>query len=246
MKVSIIASAIRTNLWEAFSKSLLNNKVEYEIIFAGPKAPDQQYPNLRHIQTGNIKPAQCIHIAMLHAKGELIHWSADDAEYPDGILDDIYAIWQKYYKANVGPTVIACETIECGNVCPVESFILYDDIKDSPIMAPLGFIAADQLKHLGGISDRRYAGGQYENDLMMRVYADGGSVYLYRDKRIVLDHFNKHTNHCSDFSNAYKHGRKILETSWPRELQGRTDKFEPFEDLPDLLTSSQSYKGIWQ
>ena len=243
MKVSIIASAIRTNLWEEFTTSLLSNKIEYEIIFAGPKAPDQEYPNLRHIQTGNIKPAQCIYIASQHAKGELIHWSADDCKYPDGLLDDVYSIWKGIGDDN---TSIACETIENGHVCPVESFILYDHIKTSPIMAPLGFMSLKRLVELGGISDRRYTGGQYENDLMMRHYAAGGRLFTYSHKLIELDHKNKHTNHHSDFSNGYKHGRKILEASWPADfLPNRQDAFEPFENTPDLYTKSQSHTGIW-
>ena len=241
--ISIIASAIRTQHWAEFTDSLVNNKVPYEIIFAGPVAPDRQYKNLQHIKTGNIKPAQCIYIASLYAKGDLVHWSADDCKYPDGILDDIYSMWQKH---NDDKAVIACETVESGKVCPVESFTLYDDVKTSPIMAPLGFMSLKYMRELGGISDRRYTGGQYENDLLMRVYADGGSLLRYNDKQIALDHFNKHVNHNSDFSSAHRQGRRILENSWPRPgLLQRQDTFEPFENTPDLLTVSQSHKGIW-
>lgn len=243
MKISIIASAIRTNLWEAFSKSLVNNKVEYEIIFAGPKVPDREYPRLIHISTGNIKPAQCIYIASLYATGELVHWSADDCEYPDGILDDVYNL---YKSIDDTKTILACETIENSKVCPVDSFILYDADPKSPIMAPLGFMNLDYMRDLGGIADKRYTGGQYENDLLMRAYADGARLFTYTDKRIELDHQNKHINKCSAFSDGYKHGRKILETSWPmHNYRTRQDFFEPFENRDDLLTVSQSYKEIW-
>lgn len=112
-------------------------------------------------------------------------------------------------------------------------------------MAPLGFMNREYMLSLGGISDKRYTGGQYENDLLMRAYADGARLFTYTDKRIELDHQNKHTNKCSAFSDGYKHGRQILEASWPPHAKVRTDSFQPFEDNEFLYVSSQSHKGIW-
>lgn len=244
MKISIIASAIRPHLWEEFSKSLVNNKCEYEIIFAGPKEPDKEYPNLIHIKTGNIKPAQCYYIASLYATGDLVHWTADDAIYPDGILDDVAEMWAMINN----PKVLICpQTLENSKLCEVQNFLLYDRDANSPVMAPFGFMSLDYMRELGGIADRRYTGGQYENDLVLRLYADGGKLYPYKYKTIEVDHVNRHLNRCgSALSDQYPHGRKILEASWPiGHYTKRQDFFEPFENKDDLLTSSQSYKGIW-
>lgn len=122
-------------------------------------------------------------------------------------------------------------------------------------MAPFGFIRKDVMDHLNGF-DRRYIGGQYENDFLLRFYKDGGELVGYADKPILVDHFNKHTNHHSNFSNFYKHGREVLENSWRAGgycqnptgatlLQERSDTFQPYYDFK-ILEVTQGPQGLWE
>lgn len=249
-KVSIFCSAVRTKDWEVFMQSLLPNKISFEVIFCGdvlpPEGFDKYGDKFKHIYS-TVKPAQCCEIARRACRGELIHWTADDCEYPEGLLDDVYDYWK---SMNDEKTVFSVQTIENGEVCTPESHRIYDGDKDSPIMAPLGFMSRAFMDKLGGF-DRRYVGGQYENDLIMRVYADGGTVYPYKLKSIVIPHKDKHVNFNSNFSKYYSLGRGILGQDWPMSSYTKTTvtapewyKFHPYSD-ENILTVSQDNKGEW-
>jgi len=130
-------------------------------------------------------------------------------------------------------------------------------------MAPLGIMSREYLDKLGGV-DRRYICGQYENDIVMRVYADGGKVYPFGDKTSYIDinHIGKESImlgrpatwvdfQVRSFAKGYRSDRRVLEQSWCggsgiyKVLSQRTDKFESFTD-EDLLTKSQSNRGVWE
>jgi hypothetical protein len=90
----------------------------------------------------------------------------------------------------------------------------------------------------------------------MRAYADGGTVEIFGDKEsyIEIDHWNK-SKLCNEgnflkrpFAQGYQKDREVLESSWTingKVTMVRNDKFEPFTKQ-DLLTKSQSNKGIWE
>jgi hypothetical protein len=249
MKISIFASAIRTNLWKQQLESLERNKVDWELVFVGPKDPGFTHPNLKWYYS-NVKPAQCCEAARRRCTGDIVSWTADDAEYPEGILDDI----AKIFETAPEKTLVACSTIENGHLCPWDSFTLFDK-PDSPIMAPFGFIRREYMDKFNGF-DKRFIGGQYENDFLLRFHKDGGQVVGYSDKPIIVDHYNKHTNHHSDFSNFYKHGRQVLENSWRAGgysqcmnnavlLPERADQFQPYYDFK-ILEVTQGPQGLWE
>ena len=113
IKVSIIASSIRTHWWTCFLTSLKSNTVKYEVIFVGSVKPTFDialYPELKHIYT-TVKPAQAYEIGFRQAQGELIHWSADDAEYDPHALDYVY---DSYTFKNDYKLMIALSTFENG------------------------------------------------------------------------------------------------------------------------------------
>jgi hypothetical protein len=251
MKISIFASAIRTKFWPEQLESLEKNKVDWELVYVGSKQPDFHHPNLKWYFS-EVKPAQCCEAARRNCTGDILSWTADDAIYPAGILDDIANLFTSYPDEKL---IIAAETIENERPCPWESFLLFDNNPLSPIMAPFGFIRKAWFDKLGGF-DKRYIGGQYENDLLLRHYAAGGQIMGYDDKPIIVDHYNKHTNHHSDFSNFYKHGRKVLEDTWRlggyqehsadgQVLHTPAIEFQPYSDK-EILTKTQGPQGLWE
>ena len=167
MKISIFASAIRTNLWLDQLESLEKNNVDWELVYVGPKQPDFHHPKLKWFYS-NVKPAQCCEAARRRCTGDIISWTADDAWYPEGILDDVATI----FKTCDEKTLVACSTIENNKLCTWDSFKLFDHTPNSPVMAPFGFMFANFANHLQGF-DKRYIGGQYENDFLLRFYRDG-------------------------------------------------------------------------
>jgi hypothetical protein len=131
----------------------------------------------------------------------------------------------------------------------------YGDL-NTPIMAPIGLMSREFLNELGGI-DKRYVCGQYENDIVMRVYEKGGSVQAFGDHThfIDIDHMGKalllHENFKErSFAQGYDSDRKVLEGSWVVEpgviSKTRLDALEPFQD-DQILAKSQSHNipRIW-
>jgi len=266
VKISLFASSVRPQLYPAFFKSLESEplKNEIEVVFAGNNFAKEYFDlNLpfKYIQTENIKPSQCYEIARRHCSGEVVVWTADDAECVGGILSKAYEYWK---SQNNEKLILSLQTKESGYNLPVGALFDMDIHRffggrgSTPLMAPLGMMSRAYLEKLGGI-DRRYVCGQYENDIVMRAYADGGTVEVFGDKdaHIDIDHLGKsiqigESTTESDFlhrpfASGYHKDRQVLESSWVKRdtvSLERNDSFEPFEDK-DLLTVSQSNKGKW-
>lgn len=253
IKVSLFASAVRPALWPAFFKSLEGTSIAFEIVFAGNAIVHlQQMPdwkgNFTYIQTGNIKPAQCYEIARRACRGEVIIWCADDCLFSDDVIGKAYNFWKNLNNEKAILSMITKERYD-------ENYFLTDlnahtlRGKGTPLMAPIGMMSREYLERLGG-TDRRYICGQYENDIVMRIYEDGGELIQYTECPLVIDHFVGHggvttaAGYARPFAQGYPSDRQVLETSWIDDIylkvsNKRLDAFEPYEDK-DLLTKSQS------
>lgn len=265
-KISVFASSIRPHLWKFFFNSIKENDLPFEVVFAGnlpddlvrafaPKANEFK-PNqfFHYIPLGNIKPAQAYEIACRNCEGELVHWTADDAEYSPHLLDEVLKFWGQLDDPTA---IISCQTIEDGNFVILEHHRLFGAAFNTPQMAPLGFMSREFYNELKGI-DQRFLSGQWDNDLLMRAYNSGAKVHLFMDRgEVSLHHSNKHQGNTGTFRSAYPHDRKILEGAWAPE--GRNQNigsapfkrfdggFEPFDrDAVDFYYRSQGPKGNWE
>ena len=242
IKISLVASTIRPDLWQSFANSLKGTKIPYEIIFVGRNErclPEP--PNVTFIKS-SVKPAQCYEIGFKHAKGELIHWTADDAEYSVNSLDDIYILYRgcKNYKA-----MMAFTTVEDGRDCTDWHHLIGGD-HTSPVMAPFGTISRQFLDEIGGY-DRRFVCGQSENSLVMDGLERGGSV-IQTPYKVFVEHTKKHQGSRGSLFRGkyYQHDRAILEQAWIKDgkvSSKRLVPFEPFVETPDWLEVSQGPKG---
>lgn len=265
-KISVFASSIRPHLWKDFFDSILQNDLPFEVVFTGHLPEDvvrAHAPKLNqfkpgqffhYIQLGNIKPAQAYEIACRNCDGELVHWTADDAEYFPHLLDETWKFWERLNKPRA---IVSCQTIEDGNFVILEHHRLFGCADNTPQMAPLGFMSREFYNELGGI-DKRYVSGQWDNDIVMRAMNEGGEVVLFTEKgEISLHHGNKHGGNAGTFRTGYLHDRTILEGAWAP--QGRDQDltkppfkrydsgFEPFDrDAVDFYYRSQSFKGMWE
>jgi len=228
--VSLFASAIRSTLWGSLLKSLNNTSVEYEIVFAGNSKMDWYYGDghLRYIQTENIKPAQCYEIARRHCTGEVIVWCADDAEFSNNVIGKAYEYWK---LCNNDKLILSLQTKETGyqnikgTLFDMNIHRFFGGDPNTPLMAPIAMMSRKFLDELGGL-DRRYVCGQYENDIVMRAYAQGAKVEIFggADCYVDIDHLGKSISigECTNdsdfrdrpFATGYEHDRKILQDSW--------------------------------
>jgi hypothetical protein len=260
--ISLIASAVRVQLYNLFLKSLEGTTVKVEVVFAGNRPPECELyspdnVSFKYIKTANIKPAQCYEIARRAATGEVIVWVADDCEFPNDVIGKAYRYWKNKHDEKI---VLSIQTKETGyNVPQCALFDMnvhrfFGGRINTPLMAPLGMISRKFLQEIGGF-DRRYICGQYENDVVMRVIGVGGFVRIFGgpDCFIDIDHLGKswligESSNNDDFLNrpfakGYPQDRAILESSWAdgfnRVLQERRDAFKPY-DGRDILTKTQS------
>jgi len=251
IQISLFTASIRPNLYKQFFDSLKSTQLKYEVIFTGPvdveahKEIIEKCENLKFIVTGNVKPAQCYEIARRNCTGELIHWTADDAEYSEGCLDKAYEFWKGFKDKK---TILSIQTKENGTLCDMDLHSFQGADTSTPLMAPLGLMSRKFLDKLGGC-DARYICGQYENDIVMRAYAAGAQVYLFKDGVIELNHYEKHgVNHEGrTFALGYTRDRQILEKSWGFKGEllktKRSDEFVPFTEDNIMNVSQHPMKG---
>lgn len=289
IKISLCASANRPILqngfknWERLLNSLKRNKIKYEVIFVGnvepPKSILNNYPEFKWIYAV-VKPCQCYQIAFWEANGELIHWTADDVDYNHPRLNcpntldiayDFYKQCQKRYGDN--KTIVAFRPFEDGgDVWQFHHFFggwIY-----TPTMAPFALIDRKYfIDYLGGY-DKNFISGQAENDVIMRVYEDGGRVEICMDAKLWVHHKQVHPKdnkgrEINQFRKWYNTDRQVLENAWviggygyyeklnkgkmtPEQIQKsikispkRLIPFEPFEKRDDIYYVSQGLKGQW-
>lgn len=258
MHLSLFCSSIRPNLYKSLFDSLKGTTIDVEFVFAGNlkdipaiDLPERIY--FRYIKTADIKPAQIYEVARRSCIGELISWTADDAEFAADVLGKAYRFFKRTCTRKDVVSTQTKENYGEWRLCDMSAHRFFGGDPRAPKMAPMGIMNREYFQELGGI-DRRFICGQWDNDLVMRIYNDGGKVYHFDEGVILLDHYNKHDQRWKvtstrPFGQGYKHDREILEAAWGKKGQMKYDEFpykrydsgfESFEDK-DLLTVSQSF-----
>jgi len=200
IQFSLICPSVRPQYWNNICDSLLDNKLEWEILFVGPFPPmESGYKDLpknaRWIET-SVKPAQCTHIGFTEARGEFVSITADDCTYftPNhkGALDNMYNFIKTFPEAdkhknteakiyNRDKMVYGFRMFEdrfCAETSHTHYFVAKDRIlpahqRSSSLLYPFFVIANGVYQELGGY-DTRFITGQCENDFLFRVHLTHG------------------------------------------------------------------------
>jgi hypothetical protein len=268
IQFSLVCPSIRPQFWNETCSSLLDNKLNWEILFIGPLPPTEPLNlNARWINA-TCKPAQCTHIGFQEAKGEYVSITADDAVYftPNhkGALDNMYDFIKKFPKAEIhqpsGNPFYNKDKMAYGfrmfedQFCAETShthFLTNDGV--SPQLFPFFVIANGVYQELGGY-DNRFITGQAENDLLFRIWKAYGStknslcptamIWALHDKHGNAGSFRKY--HSQDFG--------LLKKLWIANgssenlfSQERNDKnIESYINNDAIYTKSQGEVGEWQ
>jgi len=179
--ISVISPAIKTHYWAEFYHCLtLNNSIPWEIVFVGPRASDFPLPeNFRHIQA-DLKPAQCLEIAAIEARGEYLIVVPDDTRPLPGFLDGVH-----YYKYRLPPfSVVGARTGwdkaygEREERCGIYVFLPKEN--GGPVLPACGMLKKSEWVELGGV-DSQFVGLCGDMDLFMRALARGGYPFISPD-----------------------------------------------------------------
>ena len=236
---SLIAAAHRTKDWMSFYNSIKTN-LPFEVIFVGEKTPDFTLPdNFKYIYS-TVKPTQCAEIAVRQSQGELISWTADDAEYESYALDKGYDLYKKEnnYKCMVSFLII--EQDMSGKLWDKTDVHYCAGLK----AIPFGFISKQFIDEIGGY-DINFIAGQCENDMVLRGYAVGGYVKIVDAKL-----FNMETKHSGErrFEPSRAYEQKLLKDLWTIDGNYSGKRAQPFVPFKEegLLTVNQGPAGIWK
>lgn len=238
--ISIYGSAYRTDLWMKFYNSIGENKVSFEVIFAGPNEPDFTLPdNFKFIKT-DVKPAQCYEIAARQTRAELIMPIADDTAFRDTCpLDTLY---ETYYSYNDSKLILSCRYMLNGNDVSRTWHKFYYKNMASLTMPLSGLMSRQLYVDIGGI-DRNFIATMWDREIAMRVYALGGKVVL---SGVYLNEERAGSGGiCQEF---WPHDRKWLDSFWPNiNPDGPFNRSQPVEPFSDyrILEESQGPKGRW-
>ena len=231
--ISLCASAVRPHLWMDFYNSTKANSINVEIVFVGDSIPDFDLPDNFKFLYSPVKPAQCWEAAIRNSTGRYISITADDAEYTKNSLDNMVSFMDSMPDTkHVG----AFQTIENG------SLITNSHQYKGKVMAPFFVFNKDYYKHIGGV-DRRFIGGMWENDIIMRVHQDGGKIKICENAFVSVDHLRKHNATSRSCEWHWKYSWPLFESLWVN-LEKRKDDLQPIID-EDILRFSQGEKGYW-
>lgn len=231
--ISLCASAIRPHLWKEFYNSTLENNCKVEVVFVGDAFPDYDLPENFKFHYSAVKPTQCWEAAVRNATGRYVSITADDAEYTPGSLDKMVKFMDTRFN---NKTVGAFQTIENGNL------ITKDHVYKGKTMAPFFVFNSKYYEYLGG-ADRRFIGGMWENDVIMRVWEDGGVVEVCEDAFVSVDHLKKHNAESRSCDWHWKYSLPLLESLWVNPDK-RTDDLQPIDNR-DIFKLSQGERGYW-
>jgi hypothetical protein len=241
VKISLCASALRPNQWQATYESLKQNSIEWELIYTGPNEPNfTLLSNFIYIKS-NVKPAQCYQISFNRASGQLLAWTADDVIYPANALDNMYNFFTSF---NNNKLVAAFRTVEDGkDITEVHRFRGRDG--NSPRMAPFGVVNREMFNELGGY-DRDFICGQSENDVVMRFYEAGGILEV-SNIPVYVKHQEAHREGTVFRTGYYHEDRRVLEEAWISDNKILNKRKYPVNSFvkEGILISTQGQKGRW-
>lgn len=240
--VSVIGTAIRTNLWREFYKSIEANLTPFEVVFVGNKIPGFKLPyNFRFI-CSNVKPVQCLEIAVRNARGEYLLVVADDCRLSKYAIDILY---KQFKKLNSEKNILSGRWVKNGKEISIAKHRYKIGDANSPILAVGAFLRKEFWFRLGGL-DCRFIASCADIDLTMRAYEHGGTVVL--NKRIL---YEERKDKRGGINLYLEYGarldRPLLDSFWMKNgriSKKRLNPLKPFKEK-QLLTVTQGNKGRW-
>jgi len=250
-KVSIYGTSNRPHLWKWFYESIaLNNNIDFEIVFCGNVRPTFELPSNFKFIYSNVKPVQCIQIAVSHCTGEVLQNSADDLQNSPHSFDVLYDLYKKQndYKCIMAPRFCTFDGYDCTDwACRITA----NDANSLPIHVG-GIISRKFYNEIGSL-DNRFIFSYSDADMQARAQMLGGRIVFSKEATIF-----ERKDLCPGwrqglFYTYFDNDRGLLNSLWFHEGIESVDKFAgkrldivyPFIQNETFLTISQGPKGQW-
>lgn len=240
--ISLIGPAHRTHLWRGFHDRIKTN-LDFEIIFVTDKVPKpEEVGGLNKLTWiySTVKPAQCFEIAYRSSQGDFIIWCGDDLTYSEYSFEQVYDLHKQFedYRAMI-------------------FYRYFEDMHEATknqttwdqkfSLTATGLISRKAIDEAGGLADKNFICGLWDCDLIMRIYALGGTSVYCPLARCYEPHLELHKEEAN-FATTWKWEDDYFRSLWSdkkgQTCLKRTKPFEPYDDK-DILTISQGNKGKW-
>lgn len=251
-KISFIAPSHRTQYWTNFYNSIVTN-LDFEVIFVSDIKPkvyeipgaddtnDLTYEDHIHSHLGyknfkwiysKVKPAQCFEIAYRHATGDFIIWTGDDFIYSPYALDNAYNMYRSFYDHRV---IISFNVFQDGLSAKHEHRLPWNpDLQ----LTTTALISKQAIEEAGGWGDINFVAGHHDVDLMMRIFRNGGRLFICDGAYAYEPHNQLHQvekNFAYDWADELEYLTKL----W----RGRHLTKDIYENLPDRSLPFQGYSN---
>ena len=236
--VSLYGSAAKVDLWMRLYESIGKSKVTFEVVFAGPNEPTFTLPdNFKFIKT-NVKPTQCLEIAVRQTTADLIMQVADDCVFTEE--HPLERLYETYVSYNNPKLILSCRYVCNGKDLSATCHRFFTKDQTSPLVPLSGLMSRQLYMDIGGI-DRNFIAIMFDLDITMRVYALGGTVVL---SDVHLNESHNRRGLCHQF---WGYDRPLLESLWSVDGKCHFNRTKPVELFSDerILEESQGPKGRW-
>jgi len=173
--VSVCATAVKTKHWKQMYSLYMKNKASIELVYVGNKYPSYNLPpNFKFIYS-EVKPGQCMEIAIRNCSGEHVLIQADDCIPEDNYCDKMLSSYKKAVNESDGQIVFTGGVHYFGNQTKQNTTGAWPK-SAIPIKKPFPmdcFVATKWYKEIGGY-DPAFIGMYTHYDLVLRFLQAGG------------------------------------------------------------------------
>jgi len=247
-KIALIGPSHRTHLWKNFYESIITD-LDFEVIFVSdiiPDANDLPQPPVDNFNwfISPVKPAQCFEIAYRSAVkrgANFIVWTGDDFVYAPYALDHAYAMYRSFHDHKV---MVSFDVYEDG----YEATKFYHQLPwDEKVqLTTSALISVQAIEEVGGLADKCFVCGHFDVDLQMRIYANGGRLFVC-PTAVAYEPHNQFHKKEANFATTRREELNYFTSLWCKDGVTTWQRQQPFMPYTDdnLLTVSQGPSGKW-
>lgn len=240
--ISFFGTSNKPFLWKKLYENLSDTKMEFEIVFTGPKVPeDWTLPsNFKYLKT-NVKPSQGQHAAYLYCQGEYILCTGDDTIASSHFLDTLFPLFlDEIQKEGHDKIVLAPQFRDRGKITH-QPFIRSGRCKGPNLSLINGIMKRSFMDEIGGF-DKNFMTPYAQIDTAMMMWEKGGKL-LKTDKTEISETTYGKVRICGALKGQYE--RPLLTKLWHRPA--KEGEIVPSEDswgwhnLTDVISKKRLY-----
>ena len=218
------------------------NEIDFEIVFVGPNHPDFILPDNFIFIHSQVKPGQCIEIAIRESSGDLIMIIVDDLNFVGN--KPVKKLVAQYNKLNDYKSLLSCQFMEDNIPFDMKYFRFNPHDLNSPLLPCAALMSKKLLKEIGSI-DNRFIASMCDIDLYMRAMECGSKVEF---SDIFVNENKKEKSEGSNTCAEFFVDTIFLRKLWIKNEKGfyvRTSPVIGFVDK-NIRLYSQGPRGRWR